>query len=296
MTESVCALGFFDGVHKAHSAILSECVNYGKKHKLTSIALTFEKSPGEFFGKTTKYLTTNRQKTELMHATGIEKVAILPCKEALFNLSPEAFFHEVLIKKLNAKALFCGFNYTFGKNAKGDIHLLKKLCDENGLQLFITERMSECGTTVSSTEIKAALKKGDVELANRLLTRPFEITGVVETGKRLGRKMSTPTVNIYPDKYFPDLPYGVYATKTIVDNTEYLSVTNIGTNPTVGDKNLRIETYIHNFNKDIYGKTVTVKFFKFLRSETQFASVKELKAQLENDKISSYKHFTEGVQ
>lgn len=296
MTNSVCALGFFDGVHKAHSKILSECVSYGKEHGLKSVALTFEKSPGEYFGKEIKYLTSRSQKEELMKALGIDEVCSLPCDEKMLSLSPEEFIDNILVDKLGAKALLCGFNYTFGKGAQGNTQMLEALCNERGIKVFVLPCMEDGDITVSSSNIRHALSLGDIEKANKLLTRPFEVIGKVEKGKELGRTLNFPTANIYPEKSFPDIPYGVYATKTKIDNAEYISVTNVGVNPTVGDKNLRIETYILGFEGDIYNKCISVKFYKFLRGEQKFPSVIKLKEQIEKDKENTINYFLKSKQ
>lgn len=290
MTKSVCALGFFDGVHLAHKHILSQCVDYAKQHGLKSIALTFEKSPSEYFGKKIKYLTSLEEKIRLMTSLGIDNVIVLPCNEQTLSLSPEEFVDSILVNKLNAATVFCGFNYTFGKEAKGNINTLKELCRERSINVFITPCMSQCGITVSSSEIRRALSEGNLALANSLLTRPFEVYGNVAQGKKLGRELGFPTANIYPEN-FPDLPFGVYATKTVIDDKEYISVTNVGINPTVSDPNLRVETYITDFDVDIYNRDISVKFYSFLRPETKFASIAELKKQIEKDTENSIAYF-----
>lgn len=290
MNKTVCALGFFDGVHRAHTQILSECVLYAKEHGYKSVALTFEKSPAEYFGKKIQYLTSLPHKKELMLSLGIDEVVVLPCDAKFLSLSPKEFVDQILIDKLNATALFCGFNYTFGKNAEGDTSVLSLLCQERNIEVFVMPCMADCGVTVSSSEIRTALSKGDIELANRLLTRPFEVIGEVCEGKKLGRKLGFPTANIYPDN-LPNLPYGVYITKTVVDNKEYISVTNVGVNPTVGDNNLRIETYITGFDDDIYKKTIRIKFYKFLRKETDFISIDALKKQIKKDTENTFEYF-----
>ena len=216
MNKTVCALGFFDGVHDAHTQILSECVRYAKEHGYKSVALTFEKSPAEYFGKKIQYLTSLSHKKELMLSLGIDEVVVLPCDKKTLSLSPEEFVDQILMGTLNATALFCGFNYTFGKNAQGNTVVLSRLCKERNMDVFVMPCMTDCGVAVSSSEIRSALSKGDIELANRLLTRPFEVRGEVCEGKKLGRELGFPTANIYPDS-LPNLPYGVYATKTIVD-------------------------------------------------------------------------------
>ncbi len=290
MKKTVCALGFFDGVHEAHTSLLTACVQYAREQGLKSVALTFEKSPAEYFGKKIQYLTTHAQKEELMLAIGIDEVIKLPCNEETLSLSPIAFVDKILTDKLNAQALFCGFNYTFGKGAEGNTLVLTSLCKERDINVFVMPCMTDSGVTVSSSEIRIALSKGEIELANRLLTRPFELRGTVCEGKRLGRELGFPTANIYPCN-MPNLPYGVYATKTLVDNKEYISVTNVGINPTVEDNNLRVETYITGFEGDIYKKDIKVRFYKFLRPEVKFNSVEELKTQIASDRENSINYF-----
>ncbi|MBQ8541106.1 MAG: bifunctional riboflavin kinase/FAD synthetase [Clostridia bacterium] len=290
MEKSVCALGFFDGVHEAHIQILTECVTYARAHGLKSIALTFERSPAEYFGKKIKYLTSLSCKMELMLSLGIDEVVVLPCNEETLSLSPEAFIDSILMEKLNAKALFCGFNYTFGKNAKGNTVVLTALCKERNIDVTVMPCMTDAGVTVSSTEIRLALSKGEIEHANNLLTRPFEVRGRVSAGKHLGRQLGFPTANIYPEN-IPDLPYGVYATKTVIGKEEYISVTNVGINPTVEDNSLRVETYISGFEGDIYDEEIKVRFYKFLRPEKKFASVEELKKQIATDTVNSINYF-----
>ncbi len=293
MIKSVCALGFFDGVHEAHSRLLKECVAYAKTHGLKSVALTFDKSPAEYFGKKIKYLTTLAQKEELMKGLGIDEVVILPCHSKMLSLSPEDFIDSILVDKLSASALFCGFNYTFGKGALGNTDTLRELCNKRNIDLYVMPCLTGYGVTVSSSEIRAALARGDIALANNLLTRPFEIRGKVEEGKKLGRQLGFPTVNIYPDANLPELPYGVYATKTVVNHKEYMSVTNIGINPTVNDKTLRIETYIEGFEGNLYQQLITVKFYKFIRAERKFSSVEDLKFQIAEDKENAINYLKE---
>ena len=258
MKKTVCALGFFDGVHRAHSFILSSCAKYARECGLKSAAVTFEKSPAEVFGLDARYLTPFEEKKRLMLSLGIDAVVALPSTKEFLSLSPESFVKDVLIDSLSAKALFCGFNYSFGKNAAGSAEDLKNLCEKYGAKVVIAGKMDKGGITVSSSAIRKALSEGDVETANLLLGRSFSASGTVKCGKRLGRSLGFPTANIYPDSSFPKMKKGVYATRTHVAGKIYPSVTNVGTNPTVGDKNLRIETFIQGFDSDIYGEKITV--------------------------------------
>lgn len=291
MKKSVCALGFFDGVHKAHTQLLTKCTAYAKLHGLKSVALTFETSPAEYFGKKIKYLTTFTQKKEIMLNIGIDDVFALKCDKQTLSMTAEEFVDSILVKKLDCAAVFCGFNYTFGKDGKGNSDMLIRLCKHKGIDVFVLSEMCYGGLSVSSSNIRALLENGDIESANNLLSRPFEIAGTVKSGKMLGRLLSFPTANIYLEPSLPELPHGVYATKTSVCGKEYISVSNVGTNPTVGGESLRAETYILNFDGDIYGEDIKIRFYKFLRNEKQFSSVDELKKQIEHDKNKSIEYF-----
>ncbi len=294
MTQNTaCALGFFDGVHRAHSHILSECASYAQRNGLKSIAVTFSSSPAEFFGHRVEYITDAEQKEELILSLGIDALYKLEADRETLSLSPEEFFKKYIVDILGARALFCGFNYTFGVNASGDTRLLTKLCEKYSIELFVCGRMEYEGLPVSSSFVREALGKGDMELAEALLSRPFEVRGVVSEGKRLGRTIGLPTANIYPGKSFPSLPHGVYATRTRVGNVPYDSVTNVGVNPTVGDGNLRIETNILDFDGDIYGERIAVLFYKRLRGEIKFGSVEMLRQQIERDKETTREYFKE---
>jgi riboflavin kinase/FMN adenylyltransferase len=295
MKQTACALGFFDGVHKAHSHILSSCSAYAKENNLKSCALTFNISPVEFFGGEVEYLTDNKQKEKLILSLGIDSVIYLKADKETLSLSPEAFVKNILVDTLHASALFCGYNYSFGKNALGKADELKRLCEPYNIKVFVFDEMDVDSVSVSSSEIRKLLREGNVEKANRLLTHPFEVSGVVDYGKKLGRTIGFPTANIYPPSTFPRLPRGVYATKTIIDGKEYISVTNVGVNPTVGDESLRIETHISDFDETLYNREICVRFFKYLRAEKKFASVEELCRQISSDKKFTEEYFEKNI-
>ena len=289
MNKTACALGFFDGVHKAHSHILTTCAAFAKENSLKSVALTFERSPSEFFGGRPDYLTTFEQKKELIRSLGIDELIALPVTKELLSLSPEDFVHNVLSKELSAAAVFCGFNYTFGKNAIGNAETLRELCGKAGIDVYVADKMLIDGTVVSSSEIRSALSRGDVEKANGLLGRAYEVEGIVEVGKHLGSRLGFPTANIYPD--FSPLKRGVYCTRVSFDGKLYDAVTNIGVNPTVSDNALRVESHLLEFGEDLYGKPISVSFYKFLRGEKKFSSVEELRKQVEKDKLNAREFF-----
>ncbi|MCD8048487.1 MAG: riboflavin biosynthesis protein RibF [Clostridia bacterium] len=296
MTKTACALGFFDGVHKAHSQILSSCAAYAQEHNLTSAAVTFVRSPSEFFGADTQYITTFTQKQELILSLGIEHVFPIPCDAATLSLSPEEFVFQFLVEKLNAEALFCGFNYTFGKNAAGNVATLSALCEKYNIKLFVSDCMEHNSIPVSSTSVRRALNEGNIPLANELLSRPFEIRGTIAHGKRLGSSLGFPTANIYPPEGLVHLLYGVYATKCLIDDTLYPAVTNVGVNPTVNsDGKIRVENHIIDFDRDVYLHTLSVRFYKYMRGEQRFPSVDALRAQIERDKAATIAYFKKGA-
>lgn len=226
----------------------------------------------------------------MLAACGVDLAYIYDFAE-LRDRTPEAFVKDVLIDTLGAKAAFAGYNYRFGKQASGDADALLRLCQAAGIHCGITERVDALGESVSSTRIRRLLGSGDVETANALLTYPYALRAPVLHGKALGRTLGLPTVNqSFGDRLVP--AHGIYYTKTEIDGKEYLSVTNIGVRPTVEQTDrVNAETHILDFDGDLYGKTVTVRFYKKGRDEAEFADVAALKTAVENDCAAARRYF-----
>ena len=280
--KRVAALGFFDGIHKAHQNIIGEAIEEaGEKFK--SIVITLDKSPKEYFGKTSEEsLTPINKKNELLKELGVEEVYYLEFNEHLQNLSAEEFI-ELILKKLNVEKVFCGFDYRFGNRGLGTPDLIK----DSGIEVMIQEKQKIDEEKISTTVLKEFVRNGEFLKYKEYTGRFYSISGLVVKGRQLGRTINFPTANLeLDDKYLLPEMNGVYITKIKVNNKIYKSVTNIGYNPTVSDeKNKKfIETHILDFDEDIYGEKIEIYFYEFLRKEQKFESFDHLKEQLKLDK------------
>ena len=272
------ALGKFDGIHLGHKKIIKKTVEISKEKNLIPVAYVIDIS---------HMLTTNNEKEELFNEYGIEKVVFEKFSDDFKNLSPKEFFREIIIKKLMAKHIVVGTDYRFGKNREGNIDILKVLCNENGIEFTIVDKLKIDGIEVSSTKIKEFMQNGNINDANRFLGRNYSICGNVTEGKKLGRKMGFPTVNLMSEKNI-DIKSGVYVTKTHFEGKQFDSITNVGINPTVDlDEKTKIETYIFDFSKEIYGENIKIEFLYHLRDEKKFKNIDELMRQIASDKEKS---------
>lgn len=289
------ALGNFDGVHLGHSAILRRCAEEAKKEGAISLAWSFRRHPehilkGNF---SSGNILSSEDKEQIIKEIGIGRI-VLEDFERVRNLSPGEFCQRILIEKLYARKVFCGFNFHFGKNGAGDADFLKSYLEPRGVKVYVAEPVVAEGDTVSSTRIRQLLTEGDMEQAARLLGRPYSIFFPVLHGKHLGTKIGFPTLNqAFPDEYVTPKK-GVYAVRILFDGSVKYGVCNIGTRPTVEEEgSVLAETHIFDFSEDLYGKEVRVEFFKFLRPETKFSSLDQLKQQIEADRRNALAFWKE---
>ena len=244
--KRVAALGFFDGIHKAHQKIIGSTVEAAEKGFISAV-ITLDKSPKEYFGKTSEEsLTPTNKKNELLKNLGVDEVYYLEFNEKLQNLSAEEFINNIL-KKLNVDKVFCGFDYRFGFKGLGTPDLIK----DSGIEVTVLEKEKIGEEKISTTVLKDFVRKGEFSKYNEYTGRFYSISGLVVKGRQLGRTINFPTANLELDgKYLLPETNGVYITKIKVNNKIYKSVTNIGYNPTVSDeKNKKfIETHILDFD------------------------------------------------
>lgn len=283
MTRRVIALGFFDGVHRAHGALLNRVRETARALDAVPCAFTFDTHPSaRLTGKAVPLLNTAEERAWIMsHYYGIEEV-LLASFDAMMEMSWEDFITEYLIRQQGAVHVVCGHDFRFGYKGQGDPQRLQEKCRALGVGCDVIGRIDLEGVTVSSTYIRTLLSSGDVEKAMRFLGHPYLMSQTVSPGKKLGRTLGFPTVNL---KFRPGVvipAYGVYATKvTLEDGREYMAVTNIGVRPTVeqrGEPNA--EGFILDFEGDLYGQTIRMAFYRKLRDEKKFDSLEALTAEV----------------
>lgn len=280
--SSVICLGNFDGVHRGHAELIRQTVELkkklaGKHSGILGGAWCFRQPPAEFlFGKEHLCLTTTDEKLKLFAELGLD-IAVLGDFPSMRNMTPQFFAKEILTKSLGCRAAVCGFNFKFGKNGAGTPMMLNEYIGEDCITV---EPVMLYGDVVSSSRIRELLSNGDAEEAERLLGHPYSAELKVVKGKMLGREWGIPTLNQFftKEKFVPAI--GVYASTVSLNGKEYISVSNVGTNPTVGDVGVRCETHILDFSGNLYGETVKVSFRKFLRGEQKFSDVEALKAAI----------------
>lgn len=281
------ALGFFDGVHAGHRAVISNCAKDNGKRPCTGpcVALTFRENPAKALGRAVPpMISNNRQKAALLESAGADEV-IFADFEAIKDLSPSDFVRKILRDTLNAKRVYCGFNYHFGQNGSGDIEALKELCAAEGIGVCVQEPVYLDGEQVSSSLIRQRIAEGNIERANELLGYRYALFGDIGSGNHIGSVMGFPTVNIPIDSGAAVPQYGVYASTVIIDSKRYLGATNIGVHPTVGANSEPLcESFLLDFEGgDLYGQHAACELIAFIREERRFASTEELSAQIRRD-------------
>lgn len=281
--ERAMALGFFDGIHIGHRQIIKKVFEVSKERNLTSTVLSFI----DFPTKESKTIISIEERLDILTALGIEEFIVIRFSDEVKNLLPEEFFYSFLIEKFNSKCLFTGEDYSFGRGGIGKIDLLKKLSYENSIDVIVVPDVKVDNRRVSSTWVRQTLEEGNIPLMNTLLGEggTYAISGVVLEGKKLGRLLGFPTINqmVPKDKYLCRL--GVYRSVVEIDGKEMPAISNVGRRPTVENTdNVNCETYIYNFNGDLYGQVVKVTLCEFIRDEKKFGNSSELKNQVDYDK------------
>lgn len=287
---SAIALGNFDGLHAGHRSVLKKAYNYSLDKNVRAIALIFNVHPKTYFGKRIGLLMTEKDKKYQIEKLGLRTETI--SFEEVRDFSAEDFVVKILKEKFHAKAVFCGFNYHFGKGGTADAEELERLCSENGIEVYINEETFVDGEKVNSSRLRELLSEGDVEKANKLMTQNFSYSFEVVHGQKRGRSMGFPTANQYfpPELVLPK--FGVYVSSTEIDGKIYKSFTNIGSRPTFPEDDVRSETHIFDFDGDLYGKEIRVSLHKFIREEIKFSSPEELVKQLSQDKKTAEDFFS----
>lgn len=282
---SAVTLGKFDGIHTGHQKLIEIVRRKADEEKLLAVLFTFDSLPLSICPqKYQHFISTSTERRSLCEAFGIDVEIEYPFTDEFMHMEPEDFICRILLDKLHAKYVVVGTDYRFGKDRAGDAAMLVEAGEELGFTTIIVEKEKYQDKDISSTYIREELKLGHMETVNVLLNRPYNVTGVVSIGKQLGRRLDFPTINIYPTEYKLLPPNGVYATQTTIDGRKYYGVTNLGTKPTVSDApEISVETYLFDFDRDVYGMRVDVEFIHFIRPEMKFEDVEGLKRQIAVD-------------
>lgn len=282
--KSAVAIGKFDGIHLGHQKLL-EKITEQKKNGLLAVVFTFSPAPEAFFsGKETKGLMSIEEKRAAFKKAGIDILIEFPLNKETAATEPERFVEEYLVSKLQAAFIAAGTDLSFGKKGAGDAALLKRMAKSSGYRVELIEKVSVAGEEVSSTIVREAVEKGDMEKAQALLGVPYSIKGIVSHGRKLGRKMGMPTLNLLPaeEKLLP--PNGVYYSRVLLAGKRYPGISNVGYKPTVSDTCVMgVETYLYAFGEDAYGREITVELLGFKRPEMKFEGTEALKEQVQRD-------------
>lgn len=285
--ETAVALGNFDGIHIGHQYLIKEMIKKAKERNLRSSILLFKNHTKTILknncNNSLHIITSNNQKLEILDKLGIEIVYTINFDENIMKLTGKEFVEDIIIGKLNSKLVTVGFDYKFGYKALGDSNYLKQLGMEKGFSVNVINPIYIGEDIVSSTIIRNLIKEGNIDKGNKLLGRYYTIMGTVVEGKNRGNKIGYPTANIKLDHNYILPRIGVYKTITLLEDKKYLSLTSIGYNPTFKEKELKIENHILNFNDNIYGKPIEVKFIEFIRDDIKFDTAKELIKQIKRD-------------
>ena len=293
----VIALGFFDGVHIGHGALLRRTAERARQLGAEPAVVTFDRPPKEVVtGVSVALINSPQERQELIRRLyGIQRVIFAPFDQKMMTMPWEEFITEILIKQYGAVHVVAGHDYHFGHKNQGDPEKLQRKCAELGLGCDIIPKVELHGTTVSSTLIRALIEQGEVAQAAAYLGHPHTMRQQVQHGKRLGRTIGIPTINLsLPDRVL--IPKrGVYISRVCLkDGRSYPGVTNVGVRPTVSRSGIvSVETFLLGFDGDLYGQTVRLEFFRRLREERYFSSLEELKEQIQRDVAASYAYFRE---
>ena len=288
--KRVFALGFFDGVHLGHQALLRECVTLAERLDCNTAAITFDRHPKALFmPDPPPLLSTATTRKQLLRSYGIHQIYQYPVVEEVMSMPWEAFLQELV--EYGAVGFVCGHDFRFGNRGEGNAENLQSFCKEQNLPCIIVPEQTVDGLRVSSTLIRGLIEKGCMETAVRYLGHPHLIAGPVVHGKQIGRTLGIPTANLVlePGQAVPR--FGVYACRCLVDGKAYAAVTNVGTRPTVSGIGVTVEPWILDFSGDLYDQEIVLEFHRFLRPETKFDGLPALQAQIRKDADTTRAYF-----
>jgi len=288
--KRIYALGFFDGVHLGHQALLEACCALAKKHACGTAAITFDAHPQSLFSdRVPTLLSTTRDRSVLLRAYGMTHIQIFPVTNEVMSTPWEAFLEQLLAQ--GAAGFVCGDDFHFGHRGEGDAENLRCFCDTRKLPCIIVPEQMRNGKRISSTYIRTLIECGDMESATGFLGHPHMLSGSVHHGQKLGRKLGVPTANLTIPEGIVVPKFGVYACRAVLDGESYSAVANVGTRPTVSGSGITVEPWILDFEGDLYEKEITLEFYRFLREETKFPDLTALQRQIHADAAVTRHYF-----
>ena len=279
MEKRIFALGFFDGVHLGHQALLGQCVELAAQLNMGAAAITFENHPQSLFTtQAPPLLSTAADRRELLKQYGIGHIFQFPVTKEVMGKPWDVFLQELL--RFGAAGFVCGYDFRFGHRGEGDAEKLLGFCEQRGMPCIVLPEQDLDGIRISSTYIRRQLETGDMATAVRFLGHPYILTGKVVKGHQLGRKLGFPTANLRLPENLVIPKFGVYACVARVDGKRYPAVTNVGTRPTVSGTGITVEPWILDYSGDLYGQEITLEFYRFLRPEQKFDSLEDLQREI----------------
>lgn len=285
----IFALGFFDGVHLGHQALIAECVRLAGLLDAQAAAITFDRHPMSLFTQAPPLINTNGDRQRLLRQYGIGAVFSYPVTDEVMSTPWQDFLAELM--EYGAVGFVCGEDFRFGHKGQGDAEKLAAFCKERGLPCVTVADQRVDGLRISSTHIRSLIEGGKLEEAIRFLGHSHILSGAVVPGRQLGRTIGIPTANLELPEGVLVPRFGVYACLACFDGKKHMAVTNVGTRPTVSGHHITVEPWILDFDGDLYGKTVTLEFHAFLRPEKKFGSLEQLKAAIKENARQTREYF-----
>ena len=289
--KTIFALGFFDGVHLGHQALLKACRELAKQLNCKAGVVTFVGHPDELVtGQKTMLINTYQDRRRLLKGYGMETVVELTFDENLMKL-PWQDFYQMLRREYNAVGLVCGEDFRFGFRGHGNAKVLQEICAADGIPCAVIPQQTLEGIAVSSTHIRSLLQRGNIEEAEKFLGHRHSFTGTVVKGQQLGRRLGTPTANLSLPGELLCLPFGVYICRAKAQGVDCPAVTNIGIRPTVSGENVTVEPWLLDYEGDLYGRELTLEFCRYLRPERKFSSLTELQQEIFKNGEQTRRYF-----
>lgn len=295
LPETVAAIGFFDGIHQGHQKLIHTALTLAEEKQMESAVITFHPHPSAVLKRDVKhvhYITPLEEKKKIIQQMNVDRMYVITFNRQLASLSPQAFIDH-FIAGMKIKHIIGGFDYTFGHKGKGNMDLMRELAGDR-FEVTTVDKVEMNGEKVSSTKIRKLIQLGNIDQVNALLNRPLSATGIVVKGDQRGRTIGYPTanMNIHPDTLMPKP--GVYAVKVLYKQKVYSGMANLGVKPTftTGEEQPSLEVHLLDFNEDIYGEELVIKWHHFIRNEVKFNGVEELVKQLEKDEREIRHYFS----